>query len=87
MGNNLDKIDRHMLHEFLWKYRDRNSYIPWQQKEVAKMFGVNHCVMSVIYKELLEQKALKKEGSKFRVSDPSLAVWEQEAKDSESRLF
>ncbi len=72
MGRTLDKIDRSMLHEFFWKYRDRSSYIPWEQKEVARMFNINHTVMSTIYKELVEKGALIKIGPRFRVKDPSL---------------
>lgn len=74
-GNTTDKVDRDMLHEFLWKYRDRSSFMPWEQGELGEMLGVSTWSISMIFKELQEKGAVKKMGRRWKIIDPDVIKW------------
>lgn len=74
-GNTSDKVDRQLLHQFLWKYRDRSNFVTFQSGELAEMLGVSIWQMSRILGEMTEKGLLRKVNTKYVVVDPSIASW------------
>jgi CRP-like cAMP-binding protein len=74
-GNTNDKIDRQLLHQFLWKYRDRSNFVTFQSGELAEMLGISIWQMSRILGEMTEKGLLRKVGKKYSVTEPALASW------------
>ena len=74
-GNLNDKVDRQLLHQFLWKYRDRSNFVTFQSGELAEMLGVSIWQMSRILGEMTEKGLLRKVGKKYAVIEPALASW------------
>jgi predicted transcriptional regulator len=77
-GNTRDKIDRHMLHEFLWEKRDRNGKFPHSQTDLAEALGITIWALSDIFKELKEQGRVEKVHGKYKINDPATFVWVDE---------
>ena len=77
-SKNSDKIDRHLLHQFLWKYRDRNGFNSYKPGELAEMLGTTVYNMSRILNEMTRAGMLKKHSAgKYHISDPTLGSWAQ----------
>lgn len=74
-GNTRDKVDRQLLHEYLWGMRDRNDLIPISQKELAEKLGIDQSTMSIIFREMRESGRLRRIGGKYQVLDPELHRW------------
>lgn len=74
-GNTSDKVDRQLLHQFLWKYRDRNNFMTFGSGELAEMLGVSIWQMSRILGEMAEKGYLRKVGKKYIIIEPALASW------------
>lgn len=70
------KIDRKLLHEFLWTTRDRSGFMTQKQGQLAKEFGVTAATMSLIFKELIDDNRVKKMGKRWLVNDPAHLKWE-----------
>ena len=63
------KIDRQLLHEFLWKTRGRGDYMTQTQLELSKEFGVTTATMRLIFQEMAEGNRLRRVGAKFLIRD------------------
>ena len=74
-GYTSDKVDRQLLHQFLWKYRDRSNFCTFGSGELAEMLGISIWQMSRILGEMTEKGLLKKVGVKYLIVDPALASW------------
>jgi len=83
-GNLTDKVDRHLLHQFLWKYRDRSNFMTFKSGQLAEDLGVTVYTMSGILSEMVEKGLLKKVGHKYVVVDPGIAAWAPRNPDQES---
>lgn len=70
------KIDRQLLHEFLWKTKGRGNFMSQTQTELASEFDVTRPTMSVIFSEMAADGRLKRVGAKFLIYDPDLYQWE-----------
>lgn len=70
------KIDRHLLHEYLWNHRGRGNFMTGTQTELAEEFNVTRPTMSVIFKEMADDGRLKRVGAKFLIYDPVTYLWE-----------
>lgn len=76
-GNITDKVDRDLLHDYLWKKADHNGRIPFTQDKLATDLGINKYTMSTIFREMYDTGRLRKNGSKTFVVDPAIWRWEQ----------
>lgn len=86
-GNLRDKVDRGLLHEYLWKHRDRRNMMTGSQNELAEKIGIGKVAMSLILKEMAEKGMLIKHGQgKWEVVDPEAYLWEH-SPDDDGRLF
>ena len=74
-GRTEDKIDRVMLHEWLWSKRDRNDFFQMSQSDLAAKLGVNIYTLSRIFGELAEQGRVEKHKSKYKIFDPAVIAW------------
>lgn len=74
-GNTKDKIDRQLLHEYLWNYRVRGDFVPFTTTELAEKLGISIYQMSRIFGELRDAGRVEKVGQKYRVFDPSVFAW------------
>lgn len=72
-----DKIDRELLHEWLWTKRDRLGFIPYSQTELAEMLGITIYTLSSIFGELRDQGRVEKHRSKYKVFDPKVVAWRE----------
>lgn len=70
-----DKIDRNLLHEYLWKISGRNGVLLISQTQLAEDLGVTIFTISHIFREMKEGGRLKKVGTKYHVVDPSVWRW------------
>lgn len=75
VGNLADKIDRDLLHEYLWRRVDRLGRLTIQQKDLAEGLGVTVPTMSLIFKEMVMNGRLRKVRTAFYVVDPKLWAW------------
>lgn len=75
-GNTKDRIDRHMLHEYLWKHRGRNDMMMLSVTELADKLNVTIFTMSKIFGEMREAGRVQKIGRKYQIFDPSERVWD-----------
>jgi hypothetical protein len=88
MAYNRDKVDRDLLHQYLWHHRDRMNMIPWKTNELATKLGITVYSMSVIYREMTDEGRLKKLGnSKYIIIDPSLHRWGNPANEDIQNSF
>lgn len=69
------KIDRELLHKFLWETSDRSNFMTFSQGELAKEFNVTAATMSLIFKELIEDGRVKKIGAKWKIIEPDVHKW------------
>lgn len=74
-GNTTDKIDRHLLHEYLWSKRGRGDFMPFKVGELAEKLGVTIHTMSKILREMRDTGRVQKVGAKYQIFDPSHAKW------------
>ena len=77
-GSTSDKIDRHMLHEYLWDRRMRGGLVPFSVTELAEKLGVTIETMSRIMRELRDSGRVRKTGSKYFVNDPEMFSWDHQ---------
>lgn len=83
-GNLTDKVDRVLLHQFLWKYRDRSNFMSFKSGELAEMLGVSIYTMSRILDEMNKKGLLKKIGNKYCVVEPGIVAWNPNGEKQES---
>lgn len=74
-GNIGDKVDRDLLHEFMWKHADHNGRFTMSQKELADALSVSVYTMSTIFHEMLVSGRLRKVKWNFFVMEPNLWRW------------
>lgn len=86
-GNLNDKIDRKLLHQMMWKYRDRMNFMTFKSGELAESLGITPFTMSVILREMTSKGFLKKKGSKYVVTDPAIAAWIPDNDKSQESFF
>lgn len=71
------KVDRHLLHEYLWNHRGRGNFMSGTQAELAEEFQVTRATMSLIFTEMAQDGRLKRvKGNKFLIYDPELYQWQ-----------
>lgn len=76
-----DKVDRDLLHEYLWKISGRNGFLNVSQKELAESLNVTQFTISHIFREMREGGRVKRIGAKYKVVDPAIWRW-QHTQDS-----
>jgi DNA-binding transcriptional regulator YhcF (GntR family) len=86
-GNISDKVDRHLLHEYMWKHSDRNGCFQMTQTALANGLGVNLQTMSTIFRELVSAGRIRKVGARFHVADPEKWRWENPTPAVPQRLW
>jgi DNA-binding XRE family transcriptional regulator len=87
VGNIKDKVDRGLLHEYLWKHRTRTNHMSGSQDDLAEGLGISKTAMSLILKEMAEYGMLIKiRRGTWQIVDPVLyAMGEKPVEDG--RLF
>lgn len=76
-GLTYDKVDRTLLHQFLWKHRDRQNLTTFRPGELCEMLGIRNDSMSEIFREMCAAGMLRKMAHwKYEVIDPEKFVWE-----------
>lgn len=73
------RVDRHALHEFLWRKADRRHVVRFEQAVLAEQIGVNKWTMNRIVNELIKAKRMKKVADTvgaYIVRDP--APWREQ---------
>lgn len=75
MAHTRDKIDRDLLHEWLWKKSDHLNRISMSVTEIAAACGVTIYTMSHIFQEMRAAGRLRKTGRTYYVVDPRIWVW------------
>ena len=81
-----DKVDRDLLHEYLWKTSARGGMVSMSQTVLADKLGVTIFTISHIFREMKEGGRLKKIGPKYYVVDPEVWRWNH-APVRDPRLF
>lgn len=74
-GNISDKVDRDLLHEYMWKNSDRNNVWLGRPGELADDLGISPASMSIIFREMIVDGRMKKVKAKFFVEDPKIWAW------------
>lgn len=74
-GNTKDKIDRDLLHDYLFQKSDRHNMITISPTELAEELGITVYSMSRILSEMRKAGRLRKVGTRTEVVDPGLYVW------------
>lgn len=74
-GNINDKIDRDLLHDYLWEHTDHNGRFTMAQKDLAEALAVSVYTMSTVFHEMVVAGRLRKVKWNFFVTDPSIWRW------------
>jgi CRP-like cAMP-binding protein len=74
-GNLSTKLDRDLLHQYLWQRVDRLGRVTIRQKDLAEGLGVTDATMSLLFKEMVLAGRLRKVRTTFYVVDPKLWAW------------
>lgn len=75
-GNVKDKIDRDLLHEYLWKISETRSHkLTIRQDALAEGLGITPFTMAKIFRELLDDGKLRRMRKTFFVVDPAVSRW------------
>lgn len=65
------KVDRGLLHEYLWSVRDRFDVVKIDQKALSMELSLSNFTISHLLKKMVEDGQLQRLGnSKFIVNDP-----------------
>lgn len=87
VGNLTDKVDRGLLHEYLWKHRTREGFVAGSQNALAEGLGITKVAMSLILKEMSEYGMLiKHRRGTWQIVDPKLYALGEKPID-DGRLF
>lgn len=78
-GNTTDKVDRDLLHQYLWKKRDSLGRYLGTQTALADDLGVTLFTLSRIFKEMEGAGRLRKIRGKYYVVDPKAWAWQHHA--------
>lgn len=85
-GNLRDKVDRDLLHRYLWNKRTHQGFMTGTQDELAAKLGIGKVSMSLILKEMSERGMIIKRKRRWQIVDPTLyALGEKPEEDG--RLF
>lgn len=74
-GNLSDKIDRDLLHDYMWRNSDRNKVWLGRPGELAEDLGIGSATMSIIFREMIVDGRMTKVKGKFYMVDPSVWAW------------
>lgn len=80
-GNLRDKVDRDLLHAFMWKHADRNHRWLGRSGQLAEDLGINASSMSIILREMITEGRIKKVNGKFFITDPAQWAWKNPTPD------
>ena len=88
VGNLRDKVDRGLLHKYLWKKRSRMDLMSGSQDDLAEGLGISKTAMSLILKEMAEHGMLiKLKRGTWKIVDPQLyALGEKPVEDGRLEL-
>lgn len=73
--NTADKVDRDLLHEFLFNKADRSGRITMTQIEIAELIGIGNTHLSRIYKEFKAEGRIRRIGTHYYIEDPAKWAW------------
>lgn len=86
-GNLRDKVDRGLLHEYLWKHRTRGGFIAGSQIDLAEKLGIGKVAMTLILTEMAEKGMLiKHRRGTWQIVDPQMYAL-GEKPEIDGRLF
>ncbi len=75
-----DKVDRELLHQYMWENTDRRAMFKLRSGDLAKSLGIHVGRMSMILAEMVEKGMLVKYGTtsnaKYKVISPEILKWE-----------
>lgn len=69
-GRTTHRIDRELLHAWLWKRRGRNNIIPLTQIEIAEILRFSIYTCNRMIAELIAAGKVTRNGNMYRVVDP-----------------
>lgn len=78
-GNLTEKLDRDLLHEYLWKTADKSGRMLMTQTDLAERLAVNRYHLSVIFREMMMAGRVRRAGSAFFITDPAAWKWTNRA--------
>lgn len=79
-GNIKDRIDRDLLHAYMYENRDRHDRFTESSGELAEALGIAPTTMSIIFREMIvDGRITRTRGGKFIVEDPKLWAWKNKA--------
>jgi len=86
-GNLKDKVDRGLLHEYLWKHRTREGFVAGTQNDLAAKLGIKKVAMTLILTEMAEKGMLiKHRRATWQIVDPQMYAL-GEKPEIDGRLF
>lgn len=72
------KVDRGLLHDYLWETKDRNDIVKINQQYLSKELNINSFTLSHLLIKMVEEGRLDRLGnSRFMVKDPT--TWRLES--------
>lgn len=86
-GNLKDKVDRELLHAYLWKHRTREGFVSGTQNDLADKLGITKVAMTMILTEMAEKGMLvKHRRATWQIVDPQMYAL-GEKPEVDGRLF
>ena len=65
------KVDRNLLHEYLWEIRDRTDIVKIDQQALSDELNISNFTLSHLLRRMVEDGQLERLGnSRFIVKDP-----------------
>jgi hypothetical protein len=86
-GNLYDKVDRDLLHSYMWRNSDRNGRWIGRPGDLAEGLGVNAATMSTILTEMVQDGRLLRQAARYVVIDPALWAWSNKKPDQHPTIF
>lgn len=75
-GRTDDKVDRGLLHEYMWKHRDGLDRYMGTQQDLAAKLGLTVFSLSHIFGEMVATGRVRKIRGRFYITDPKLWAWQ-----------
>lgn len=85
-GNVSDKVDRDLLHDYLWRNSDRNNVWLGRSGQLAEDLGIGVATMSIIFREMITDGRLSKVKGKYYIVDPAVWAWKNRQPDMPENL-
>lgn len=86
-GNLSQKVDRDLLHEYLWKQTDKNGRMLITQKELAERLDMNRYHLNTIFREMIMAGRVRRSGAAFFITDPMHWQWTNRTAEPPPTLF